>query len=187
MNASTVAVSAINILRELPEDTRIAAVDSLLDGLSQPGRAAVLAKFGVQPALDITGFSEVFEDDLPDHITVIRVVVGKALTPDQARAVGGGIGYSFAKSVRGDARISEPNIVAKDAGSTTIEFTTDTRLHGRSSDQSLDFEDTFETALEYIRNGSPVRKTDREGANTKGTRLVQGIGNVDITFYVADK
>lgn len=187
MNASTIALLAINILRELPEDTRIAAVDTLLDGLTQPGRAAVLGKFGTAaPLVDLTKFTEVLEGTLPEFITVIRVVVGKQLSQEQARSVGAGIGYSFARSVRGESRISEPSIIALDANSTTIEFTTDTRLHGRSSDASLDYDDTFETALEYIRHGSPIRKTDREGQNTKGTRLVTGIGNVDITFYVAD-
>jgi len=44
-----------------------------------------------------------------------------------------------------------------------------------------EFEDTLPT---MINEGSPVRKTDRAGAGTKGTRLVEGMHEPGLTFEV---
>ncbi len=44
--------------------------------------------------------------------------------------------------------------------------------------------DFLATLPRMVREGTPVRKTDRAGANTKGTRLVEGLGSdVTVTVY----
>ncbi len=44
--------------------------------------------------------------------------------------------------------------------------------------------DFLATLPRMVREGTPIRKTDRAGANTKGTRLVEGLGpDVTVTVY----
>ena len=42
---------------------------------------------------------------------------------------------------------------------------------------------TFQKKLEeFVNEGTPVRKTDQSGPGTKGTRLVDGIGDDDLQW-----
>jgi hypothetical protein len=54
----------------------------------------------------------------------------------------------------------------------------------KSQRDDPDFDSAFANAQKYIVEGSPVRKTNRTGPNTKGTRLASGIGPCLVSFYV---
>lgn len=44
--------------------------------------------------------------------------------------------------------------------------------------------DEFQAQLgQLVNDGSPVRRTNRAGADTKGTRLIDGIPGLQVTVY----
>jgi len=47
-----------------------------------------------------------------------------------------------------------------------------------------DYFEAFEKALLYINEGTPVRTTNRAGIGTKGTRLVEGIGQRKVNIFL---
>ena len=81
--------------------------------------------------------------------------------------------------------LSEPVIQlerdGKDGFTTTLFFDFDSSHSERSEPRAAAI-DAFEAAAVYIVEGSPVRKTDRAGLNTAGTRLCEGIGAVGVSF-----
>lgn len=49
-----------------------------------------------------------------------------------------------------------------------------------SDDTGVAFERFHDQLPELLLDGSPIRKTDRAGAGTRGTRLVEGFNDADL-------
>ena len=116
------------------------------------------------------------EGTFPDAPYSFRLQFGKELTPQQAQHIGALFGYGYSTTGgegSGPAEQDQPNSVVISADTTK----------GRAYKRLDDF---LEKIPELINDGSPVRKTDRAGEGTKGTRLVKGMGDLGYIEIYAD-
>ncbi len=126
-------------------------------------------------------------DTVSCDFTAIRVVVDKRLVDDDIQRLARCLGYGLKATLVGD-ELGEPSAsyTASEeddaAVFTLVEFAYDA---ARSTRTRPDVKRAFEVAREYIKNGSPLRTTDREGPGTMNTRLAEGIlVPANLTFYV---
>lgn len=109
--------------------------------------------------------------DVPDGF---RIQLDRELTPDEANHLAQNVGYAY--SMTGGERgvgfdQDTPNSIVVGADTTK----------GRAYQKMDEFVANLRT---FIKEGSPKRKTDRSGSGTKGTRLVQGLGeDLKIEIY----
>ena len=112
----------------------------------------------------------------PSEPYSFRIQVGREISPEEARSLAGLVGYQYAQTggERGNDYIQDtPN---------SIVFHADT-TKGRAYRKL----DTFVSELPAtIQEGSPIRKTDRAGAGTQGTRKVEGMGDIGYVELYAD-
>lgn len=95
-----------------------------------------------------------------------RVQADRPLTADEVERMSQLLGYEYARSVRGE-RLGSPT------QDTPCSFILHTDVTKSASDDVGVALEEFESNLPTImREGSPVRKTNRAGAGTKGTRLI---------------
>lgn len=126
-------------------------------------------------------------DTVPCDFTAIRVVVDKRLEEDDVQRLAKCLGYGLKATLVGE-ELGEPSATYT-AGEednalvfTLIEFAYNAKGTTRTRP---DAKRAFEVAREYIRDGSPMRTTDREGPGTMNTRLAQGLSvPANLTFYV---
>lgn len=125
----------------------------------------------------------------PEHpFTAVRVLCDRRLDAGQIERLAGCLGYAFQAILAGPelttpcvARVQPTETTDIKAAFTLLEFAYDARLSGRTAP---DYAEAFAKAREYIRGGTPVRTTNKAGAQTQGTRLVEGLGAVNVSFYV---
>ena len=119
--------------------------------------------------------------------TAIRVVVDRRLVEDDVVRLARCLGYALKATLVGE-ELGEPS-ASYTAGEeddglvfTLVEFSYNAKSSTRTKpDAKL----AFEVAREYIRDGSPIRTTDREGPGTMNTRLAEGIlVPANLTFYI---
>ena len=108
----------------------------------------------------------------------IRLQANRPLTDDEARHVAGAMGYAYRATVAG-----EPLGMPERDTPYSFVVSADTTKSARDDlGMALEaFEDMMPTMID---EGSSVRKTDRAGAGTKGTRLVEGMHEPDLAFEV---
>lgn len=121
-------------------------------------------------------YTRIDENNHMDQPYAIRVQVGKELTEEEAEKVSQLFGYDYAKT--GGER---GNSFEQDSPNSIIVYADTTK--GRAYQHLGEFMEELPNTLE---NGTPVRKTDRAGAGTKGTRLVDGMGDVGYIEFYAD-
>ncbi len=111
----------------------------------------------------------------------VRVTFNRELSSDEISRASGALGYAFRASLAGES-LSEPTVMQNVEYRTVLEYDYDST---KSQRDDPDFDAAFLLAHRYIEEGTPVRKTDRAGKGTQGTRLVEGIGgDIDIRFFV---
>ncbi len=118
--------------------------------------------------------------DITEDFDSVAVRVGRVLTDAEVSQVSGCIGYALRVLIAGED-LSDPMMILRTHGETYLTYWYDTTKGQRSA---RDGQAALELAAQYIVEGSPVRGTNRAGPNTIGTRLIQGIGPVALTFYV---
>jgi len=108
----------------------------------------------------------------------IRLQANRPLTDDEARHVAGAMGYAYRATVAG-----EPLGMPERDTPYSFVVSADTTKSARDDlGMALEaFEDMMPTMID---EGSSVRKTDRAGAGTKGTRLIEGMHEPDLAFEV---
>lgn len=121
-------------------------------------------------------FTRLSENNLIHVPYAIRVQVGKELTEEEAQQVSQLFGYEYAKT--GGER---GNYFEQDSPNSIIVHSDTTK--GRSYRRLDEF---VESLPETLKNGTPVRKTDRAGEGTKGTRLVEGMKDLGYVELYAD-
>lgn len=105
----------------------------------------------------------------PDQPYQVRIQLGRELEPGEEHHVAQLVGYAYSRT--GGERLGEP---FKDAPNSVVMYMDTTK--GRAYRH---LEDRFEEGLDaMLEEGSPVRRTDRAGAGTAGTRAVDGLGYV---------
>ncbi len=114
----------------------------------------------------------------PGEPYAIRLQANRPLTDDETRHVAGLMGYAYRATVA-----SEPLGVPERDTPYSFVVSADTTKSARDDlGVALQaFEDMLPTMID---EGSSVRKTDRAGAGTKGTRLVEGMREPDLEFEV---
>ena len=120
--------------------------------------------------------------------TALRVLCDRRLDDSQVSRLAGCLGYAFQATLNGPelsapvaARVDPPAGSGIRAAFTLVEFAYDARLSGRTAP---DYVEAFAKAREYVQDGTPVRTTNKAGSGTHGTRLVEGLGVVNLSFYV---
>lgn len=107
----------------------------------------------------------------------LLITTDRTLTPERQRKVAAAVGYAWAEGMRGE-RLGEPTRVN---GRAFIVYADVTK--SRRDDIGDGWEDFLQLAPQYVREGSPVRKTNRAGEGTKGTRLLEGVPGVNIRIW----
>ncbi|GGB68750.1 hypothetical protein [Deinococcus soli (ex Cha et al. 2016)] len=124
--------------------------------------------------------TKIYAHNLPEtdgDFYTLGLLIERRLTADEALRAAGCLGYALAK-MNGET-LGEPVSMVFTPASTYLTFWFDSTKCHRSS---YSFEEAFAEAARMIEQGTPVRTTNRAGAGTAGTRLVQGIGPVALTL-----
>ncbi|WP_156250791.1 hypothetical protein [Pseudactinotalea terrae] len=134
--------------------------------------AAQYAETAVADQVEVPGwgtFDRIEEpEQLPAQFDALRVQVGRGLTEQEAQHLAGLVGYGWATT--GGEPLPTPE---QDTPNSIVLYADSTKT------RSLAQVDMFVDDLAaLVADGSPVRKTDRMGAGTKGTRLVEGLGGL---------
>lgn len=110
--------------------------------------------------------------DHPEHCTVekIRVVLKGTLDDTELGLASGCVGYAFAVHYGGDG-LSDPVEVIRRNGETAFTLVPAGPYRSNPENRS----DFLQDAKMFIADGTPIRKTDRSGPGTRGTRLVHGL------------
>lgn len=107
-------------------------------------------------------------------------VADRPISDEEMARMGQLVGYVWAAKVRGEA-VGDP--VRVDERSFVVPADS-TKSRRDDLGQALgEFEQSLPATL---REGSPVRSTNRAGAGTAGTRLVEGVGPVSVGVYYDD-
>lgn len=105
----------------------------------------------------------------PDQPYQVRIQLGRELEAGEEHHLAQLVGYAYSRT--GGERLGEP---FKDSPNSIVMYMDSTK--GRAYRH---LEDRFEDGLDaMLEDGSPVRRTDRAGAGTAGTRAVEGLGGV---------
>lgn len=105
----------------------------------------------------------------------MRIQASRPIDDDEMLVMAGLVGYTYRSTIAGES-IGRPE---RDSPYSFVVGADMTKSSRDDLGQAIrDFEDTLPT---MIAEGSPIRKTDRAGKGTKGTRLVNGLGE-DIGF-----
>lgn len=107
----------------------------------------------------------------PEWPYAMRFQADRRLTADEIAHCAQLIGYAYRAEVRGEP-IGHPQ---QDTPFSFTVYADTTKT--RSDDIGMALERFESTLPELLRDGSPVRTTDRSGPGTKGTRLVDGFGD----------
>ncbi|OWL98944.1 hypothetical protein CBQ26_00360 [Deinococcus indicus] len=125
---------------------------------------------------------KIYAHSLPEidsDFDTIGLLIARPLTHEEALRAAGALGYALAR-MNGES-LGDPVSLIFTPASTYLTFHFDSTKCRRSS---YSFEEAFRDAAAYIETGTPVRKSDRAGRGTKGTRLIDGIGAVSLTILL---
>jgi len=125
-----------------------------------------------------TRFSRIREGVGADWPYNMRFQANRPLTPEEARQAAGAIGYQYRRTIAGEP-LGDPHIDSPYSFVLGADMTKTAR-----DDLGIALEE-FEQDLDHaVINGSPVRKTDRAGAGTKGTKLIEGLNDPTLKFEI---
>jgi hypothetical protein len=110
----------------------------------------------------------------------VRASFDRTLSAAEIIEAAGCIGYALRIYMAGE-ELSLPTVEVAEPGKTVLSFFYDSTKARRSEPDAVE---AFAEAGRYIVEGTPVRKTNRAGVGTAGTRLSAGIGAVSVEFYV---
>lgn len=100
----------------------------------------------------------------------VRVIVDGILDDEELGRAAGAVGYAFRVYFHGEG-LGYPQEVQRRANMTSFILEPIGDFHPRP-EYYMNF---IYDSTRYIAEGTPVRKTDRSGPGTKGTRLVKGL------------
>lgn len=105
-----------------------------------------------------------------------------SLSQEDIDSISGCLGYALRQTIAGES-LSDPVSIDQTPFFIGIEYFYDATKTRRDDP---DFLEAFDLAEKMIREGTPIRTTNRAGEGTQGTRLVEGIGNraKSIKFYL---
>lgn len=113
----------------------------------------------------------------PGEFYTMRFQADRKLTPEEIQQFAGLVGYTYRSTVAGERLDS-----AKPDTDYSFTIFADSTKSSRD-DVGMALEKFEEDLPAAIRDGSPVRKTNQSGEGTKGTRLVEGFGEIKFEIY----
>lgn len=113
--------------------------------------------------------------DWPDGV---RIEADRELTNDEIRRMAGVFGYAQRSILRGAEGVTGPY---RDGPNSFVMYQDATKTF--SDDTGVTYSELEETLPTWMKEGTPVRKTDRSGTGTKGTRLIDGVPDVNISIW----
>ena len=121
-------------------------------------------------------------DNFFDEIRVDIELSVDSLSQDEIDNISGCIGYALKQTIAGES-LSDATSIEQTPFAIGIEYFYDATKTQRDDP---DFIEAFELAQKMVIEGTPIRSTNRAGEGTKGTRLVNGLGNraKSVTFYL---
>lgn len=119
-------------------------------------------------------------DTFPDAPYHIRLQFNRPITENETRKLAQLLGYSYRTTIAGES-LGEPY------QDTPYSFIMDAdTTKSRRDDLGMALSDFEEDYPQTLKNGSPLRTTNRAGEGTKGTRLVDGLGeDLEVNYYYA--
>lgn len=118
---------------------------------------------------------------VPGEPYAVRIEADRELSNAEVRRLAGLVGYAGRAQLRMSEPVGEPH---RDGPNSFVVYMDTTKSY--SDDTAIAMQE-FEHALPtYFDEGSPVRKTDRAGAGTKGTRALEGVPGVRTTVWWDD-
>jgi hypothetical protein len=105
----------------------------------------------------------------------MRIQANRPLNDEEMRKMAGLMGYAYRATIAGEP-IGSPMRDSPYSFVVSSDMTKSSR-----DDLGMGLEDFEESLPRVLAEGSPIRKTNRAGAGTQGTRLVEGFGS-DLTF-----
>lgn len=148
----------------------------------QQGEPTVIDLTGPGITEDFThgGFAFVHSDSdelWPDDPEAIAVRANRDLSDADMQRAAQLLGYGYAAHVRGE-RLGDPVRVDARTFAVDIDLT-----KSASDDVGEAVQRLNEDLPALLVDGSPVRKTNRAGAGTAGTRLVGGLGDIEVGMF----
>lgn len=116
----------------------------------------------------------------PGDWDTIRATFDRELSASEILEAAGCIGYALRIYMAGE-ELSLPTVEEARDRKTVLRFSYDSTKAQRSAP---DVAEGLAEAARYIVEGTPVRKTNRAGVGTIGTRLSAGIGPVGVEFRI---
>ncbi|MGK2881516.1 MAG: hypothetical protein ACSLE6_12220 [Mycobacterium sp.] len=171
LQPDVVATAEVWLTRQHDLDRDLAATTTrLLKTLPPPADPDNEVTIGPGHVYQGVTFSRRRDGVYPNEPQAIRFQANRPLSDHELQRLGQIVGYNYRAEVRGEPTGSP----IRDSDRSFIVHADTTK--SRSDDVSVALE-RFESALSSIvADGSPIRKTDRAGAGTAGTRLVTGLG-----------
>ena len=114
----------------------------------------------------------------PDTPYSMRIQSKRPLSDDDMQKAAQLLGYAYRAEVRGEP-LGDPE---RDSPYSFVVYADTTK--SSSDDLGIALEGFEESLPEMFADGSPIRKTDRAGAGTKGTRLVEGFDGDGFGFEI---
>lgn len=160
-----------------PEPDSMTSIDDkgrLVYDVRHPHIQRGLVAYAVK--VDDTVFYRRRDGVYPGTPYAMRFQASRPISDEEMQQFTSLVGYAYRSTVVGEP-IGRPE--RDSVGSFVIHADT---TKSRRDDLGLALEDFEQTLPAMIREGSPMRKTDKAGPGTKGTRLVEGIADPDLTF-----
>ncbi len=108
----------------------------------------------------------------------MRIQANRALTEDEKSRFAGLTGYAYRATISGES-LGYPDSDSPYSFVVSSDMTKSSR-----DDLGVGLEEFEDQLPRMIQEGSPVRKTNRAGAGTAGTRLVEGFNDPTLTFEI---
>lgn len=109
----------------------------------------------------------------------IMLVFDGPLAEWEVRQASGCLGYALREVLAGED-LSDPEGSGESHRPRLVYYYDSTK----SLRDDPDYGAAFEKAVRYMEEGTPIRATNRAGAGTKGTRLVEGIGPRKVSIFL---
>lgn len=128
-----------------------------------------------------TVYSRLRDGVTPDEFNTMRVQFSRKMKDGESQRVASLVGYAFTVAFR-----TKYGSVEVDSMDTPYSVVLDADTwRANTSDMDNALQRFQESLMSTLQEGSPIRKTDRAGANTAGTRAVPGLedNDLDVEFY----
>lgn len=140
----------------------------VVNGTYAPKRIHSVDEYG-----DEVAYVRADEFSFHNYPDEMRIQASRPLNDEEVQRIAQLTGYQHRSTLNGEG-LSNPS---RCGNASVLVGTDNTKSAGRKS-MFNEFEEGLESTLQ---EGSPIRKTNRSGPNTAGTRLIAGLGD-DVTF-----